>query len=274
MSKKRKGVGNGSHKPEVSVVTELKQEPKTDKKIAIVGCSQSKSLAPFDNPDFEIWGVNNLYPHIKRATRWFEIHQITKEGDHFYRRGDRKFRGQEVDDYLEQLGKWAVEQNCDVYMQQKMDIIPTSKEYPIQKMIDTFGGYFTNSVSYMIAMAILENYKEIHVYGVDMAVDTEYGWQRPSCEYFLGVAVGRGIVVHIPSEADLLKTRFLYGFQEPQKTAWDKKLKMMEQTMKEKEARINGEINHFQNEITLRKNQLQQYTGAKHALAESNKIWS
>lgn len=243
------------------------------KKVAIVGCSQSKTLAPFNDPDFEIWGVNNLYPHLPRADRWFEIHHITKE-DNYLRRGDLKFRGQKVDEYLKQLGEWAQEKNCPVYMQQKWDIIPTSVEYPIQKMVEVFGGYFTNSVSYQIALAIYEDYDEIHVYGVDMAVDTEYHHQRPSCEYFLGVAVGRGIKVNIPNEADLLKTRFLYGFQEPQKKAWDEKLKMMKQTMKEKKARITGEIDHFRKEIQFRENQIQQYLGAEHALIESNKIWS
>lgn len=243
-------------------------------KVAIVGCSQSKSLAPFDDESFEIWGVNNLYPHVPRGTRWFEIHEITKEGETYLRRGDPKFRGQPVNDYMKQMGEWTKERNCPVYMQKKWDLVPTSVPYPVEEMIKKFGGYFTNSVSWMIALAIHEGATEIHVYGVDMAVDTEYHHQRPSCEYFLGVAVGLGIKVHVPPEADLLKTRFLYGFQEQKKSAWDKKIKMMNQTIKEKKARIEGEIGEFKKQIQIREAQMHQYVGAEHALKESDKIWS
>ncbi|MCG8430377.1 MAG: hypothetical protein MJA29_04315, partial [Candidatus Omnitrophica bacterium] len=224
------------------------------------------------------WGVNNLYPHIPRANRWFEIHHIHQEGGNYYRRGDRKFRGQDVNEYLTQLGEWTAKQDCAVYMQQHWDIVPTSIAYPIEDIIKAFGRYFTNSISYQLALAIAEDFEEIHVYGVDMAVDTEYNHQRPSCEFFLGIAAGRGITVHIPNEADLLKTRFMYGFEEPLKTAWDKKGKAMKKTTKEKMARLNREIDQIRaeadRELRFRENQIQQYIGADHALQESNKIWS
>ena len=244
------------------------------KKVAIVGCSQSKSLTPFNDPEFEIWGVNNLYPHIPRATRWFEIHYISQENGKFLRRESPEFRGQPVDQYLAQLGEWAQKNNCPVYMQQPCSLVPTATVYPLEAMLQMFGGYFTNTVSYMLALAISEGFEEIHVYGVDMAVDTEYHHQRPSCEYFLGVAAGRGIKIHVPAEADLLKTRFLYGFQEPKQLAWDKKLKMMRSTIAEKEARVQKDIDVHTQQINLLKNQLQQYAGAKHALTETDKIWS
>src|SRR3990167_3047914 len=247
-------------------------------KVAIVGCSQSKSLAPFDDLSFEIWGVNNLYPHIPRANRWFEIHEIVQQGETYLRRGDIKFRGQPVNDYLKTMGEWTQEKSCPVYMQRKWDLVPTSIPYPVEEMIAKFGGYFTNSVSWMIALAINEGAEEIHVYGVDMAVDTEYHHQRPSCEYFLGIAVGMGIKVYIPPEADLLKTSFLYFFKEPQERAWTKKVNMMMQTTKEKRARIEKENKDIKNlmehEIKFREAQLHQYAGAELALKESDKIWS
>lgn len=247
----------------------------SQKKVAIVGCSQSKSLAPFDDPSFEIWGVNNLYPHIPRANRWFEIHYLSQDANGKYlRREQPEFRGQPVEQYLTQLGEWAKSHNCPVYMQKEWNLVPTAIQYPLQEILAAFGGYFTNTVSYMIALAIYEGFEEIHVYGVDMAVDTEYHHQRPSCEYFLGVAAGRGIKVHIPAEADLLKTRFLYGFQEPLKTSWDKKLILMKKTINEKEQRINNDIANHMKQVEMLKNQLQQFAGARHALQETDKIWS
>lgn len=244
-----------------------------EKKVCIVGCSSSKSLAPFDNPEYEIWGVNNLYHHVPRATRWFEIHHITEKDGVYYRRDQKEFRGQTVNDYLKGLGEWGVKNNCPVYMQKKWDIVPTSVEYPIDDMTKAFGGYFTNTISYELALAIVERFTEIAVYGVDMAVDTEYHHQRPSCEFFLGIAFGQGIKINIPDEADLLKTRFLYGFQEPLATAWNNKMKMMNQAINEKQGKCQGEINQLKHQTGLKEQQLQQYIGARVAAKEVIKIW-
>jgi hypothetical protein len=253
-------------KKEAKKEEQVVEAVKIPKKVAIVGCSESKSLAPFDDESFEIWGVNNLYMLIPRATRWFEIHQITQNGKNYLRRGSLDFRGQKVDEYLEQLGIWTKEKNCPVYMQQKWDIIPTSIIYPLQDITTKFGGYFTNTVSYMLALALHENFDEIHVYGVDMAVSGEYFHQRPSCEFFLGIAVGLGKKVYIPPEADLLKTRFLYGFHETEMTAWAKKCKMMKESMLKKRTKIEHQIKHSEA-------QFHQYLGAENAINELNKIW-
>ena len=113
-------------------------------------------------------------------------------------------------DHLERLNKL----NVDVYMQEKCDEVKRSVKYPLKKVKSEFGDYLTNSISYMLALAILENFEEIHLYGVNMSVNTEYSHQRPSCEYFLGIARGRGIKIHIPKESDLLKSNFLYGYEQ------------------------------------------------------------
>lgn len=248
-------------------------EPKQEKKVAIVGCSDSKMLAPFDDPEFEIWGVNNLYPHIPRATRWFEIHELTHDGKQHLRRGKNEFRGQSVDDYLENLGKWAKEQDCTIYTQRKWDNMPTSTPYPLQEMLSRFGNYFTNSISYELALAIAEGFTEIHVYGVDMAVDTEYHHQRPSCEFFLGIAAGLGIKIHIPQEADLLKTRFLYGFDEPKRTAWDAKCENIKANMKTKMSQTAQNKYNLTEQIKQEDAKENQYIGAIHAIKELKKVW-
>ena len=245
------------------------------KKLAIIGCADSKKLAPVNDMSFDIWGMNNLYPQLPRANKWFEIHQITSDGTNYVRRNERIFRGQVVNDYLKQMGEWAQKQAIPVYMQQHWDIVPTSVAYPINDVLKAFGNYFTNSVSYMIALAMLEKYEEIHIYGVDMAVvgndvmnpeANEYSYQRPSVEFFLGLALGRGIKIYLPPECDLLKTRFLYGFEEQQEQAWKKKCKMIMATMREKRAK-------FENEIRMKEAQVQQYIGAEQALKETNRIW-
>ena len=139
------------------------------KRLAIVGCSDSKNLAPYDDPDIEIWSVNNAYGHIKRYSRWFEIHTIEFKDGHFSRRWNRDFRGLDVDIYLSHLAAL----DCPVYMQKHWDCIPKSVAFPVDEVIKHFGDdrYFTNTISYQIALAIMEGFKEIQVWGVDMAVD-------------------------------------------------------------------------------------------------------
>lgn len=181
--------------------------PRTRKKVAIVGFAPSSMHDVrhfFDDPDFEIWGINQLYiafPEIvKHATRWFQIHH-------------RHSYDQAVRDHTHH--QWLAEQRgFPIYMQVKEPDIPMSIEFPKDLICQEFGRYFTNSISWEIALAIYEGFEAIHVYGVDMAQDDEYAHQRPSCEYFIGFARGRGISVYIPDKSDLCKTLWLYPYED------------------------------------------------------------
>lgn len=230
----------------------------------IVGCADSKNMVPWDK-DAEYWGVNNLYGvQLKGAhyDRWFEIHNIEFTDGKYYRREQADFRGQPVDQYLKGLGKLK----CPViYMQQEWDMIPNSCKYPLDAITTLFGRYLTNTISYEIALAILMGFKRIEIWGVDMAVGTEYEHQRPSCEYFIGMAKGKGIDVFVPDEADLLKTLFLYGFEEPKKTAWEKKVTSIEKSMAQKQNQAQAQLEQAQNALN-------QYIGARYAVAELKKI--
>lgn len=241
-------------------------EIKKNQKLCIVGCSDSKGLAPFKEPGWDYWGVNNLYLTMPDHpwVAWFEIHDIAKTPDdkNFLRRAKPEFRGQHVNDYLAGISKLP----CPVIMQHVWPEIQNSIPYPLEEILKKFGNYFTNTISYEIALGILLQYKTIAIYGVDMAVDTEYFWQRPSCEYFLGLAVGMGIEIIIPDEADLLKTRFLYGFNEPKESAWMAKQKSQIDSLKHRQ-------DHAVQQMELAKKQVEQYTGAIAALQESMKIW-
>ena len=110
-------------------------------------------------------------------------------------------------------------------------------------------------------------FKEIEVWGVDMAVGSEYQNQRPSCEFWLGVAAGMGIKIHIPAEADLLKSRFLYGFEEPLQNEFTKKMKKLRTDMIAK-------LNSANNQLVMAQKTVEQYQGAIHAAQEIDKIWS
>jgi hypothetical protein len=88
----------------------------------------------------------------------------------------------------------------------------------------------------------MEGATHIGVWGVDMAVDSEYFYQRPSCEFALGAAFGLGIKLYIPAEADLLKTTHLYGFEEQLNDEWMSKLSKMNKSMAGRQNKATNEM--------------------------------
>ena len=142
--------------------------PRTRKKVAIVGFAPSSMQDVrvfFGDPAWEIWSINQLYiafPAIaEHTTRWFQIHPR-----------------QEYDMAVRDLKhhQWMAEQkNFPIYMQEKEPDIPMAIPFPKDEILTAFPRkYFTNSISWEIALAILEGFEEIHVYGIDMSQDQEY----------------------------------------------------------------------------------------------------
>lgn len=92
------------------------------------------------------------------------------------------------------------------------DIIDQNK-YPLQSIISKFNSrFFTNSISYMIAFALYNDFKKISIYGVDMDSESEYEFERPSVAYWMGFARGLSVEVCIASNID--SPIFLYGFED------------------------------------------------------------
>lgn len=70
--------------------------------------------------------------------------------------------------------------------------------------------YFTSSMDYMVAMALHEGFEQIEFYGIELKEKTEWAMQKPSMEYWVGMAKGRGVRMLIP-EISLLVNSPLYG---------------------------------------------------------------
>ena len=183
-------------------------EKKNPKKVAIVGsASSTKGMTPWGDHTFEIWGLA-WRGDLRRCDRFFDMHKIDK---------DRKHVPANYEQKLANLGK-------PVYLIHEHPDVPNSVRYPIEKVIDFLGpnldpyangDYFVSSIAFMIALAIYEQYDEIHLYGIDLIDDTEYAHQRPNTEYLLGIARGLGIRVFIPEGAALLRYNHRYGYQKP-----------------------------------------------------------
>jgi hypothetical protein len=153
--------------------------------------------------DADLWGMNALYKVAadKDWDAWFQLHDI------------KKHHADDLEEHIEFLrsGDFSV-----FLWDKELEKFPMDNgiAYPREDMVSVFGSYFTNTVSWMVAIAIALGYRHIGIYGIDMAQDSEYGSQRPSCEYFIGWAKGMGIEITIPETSDLLKSPFLYGFED------------------------------------------------------------
>lgn len=184
--------------------------PTVEKKIAIVGFTASREKAPWGDPSFEIWICNNLWKFCPdKWQRMYDLHEVEgtqsdPEHEGFLRGNKQKM----ADGNTTSLG------DRQVWVFRPQSEWPTAQEFPRDAVTDKLGRYFTNSISWMIAHALMEGVTELGVYGVDMATGGEYAAQRPSCEYMLGIARGMGIEVHLPKESDLLKLSALYGAED------------------------------------------------------------
>lgn len=169
----------------------VKKQPK---QVCILGTAETMHEAPFDDPTWEMWAVATAIgsPGLKRLDRVMELHGRDSWGQRIAEINAAKI---------------------PVWMWQHYDEIPLSEPFPVHDITAKFRSYFTNSISFLIAKAIMDGYTDIALFGVHMATNTEYSHQRPSCEYFLGYAEAKGINLWIPDGADLLKAARLYGFE-------------------------------------------------------------
>lgn len=176
----------------------------TKKTVALVGFADtSRDQAPWDNKDIEIWSMNHAHsqPWMVRYDRIFQLHTMAYlKACMANSEKDRK--------HFEWL---STPHDFPIYTQKKYPEFPAAVRYPIEKARNRFGNFFTSTMAYMIALAIMEGYKRIELYGFEMESGTEYKYQRDSAEYFIGLAQALGIDVYLPSNCSLLKGK-LYAY--------------------------------------------------------------
>ncbi len=186
-AEKADGVSEGQNKKPADIALDARAGMK---RCAIIGSSRSVDDAPWDNKSIEIWSIASILGR-PRYDRIFEMHD-----------------GMDTEVFNHVLNA-----GCPVYMKEVNPRVPKSVRYPIEPVLAAFGRHFSNTISYMVALAILEEYKEIQFYGVNMEFGSEYGVEKPSLDYCVGVARGRGIAVYIPDDSDVARTHHLYGYE-------------------------------------------------------------
>ena len=161
------------------------------KRVAILGKSQTWCDAP---KNIEWWCLNDTA--YMSAKRRFEMHS------------------EERINYLPNYREWLRSLTVPIYMQKRHDDIPMSIKYPLKEIINRFGDHlFTNTICYMVALAIVEEYDELNIFGVDCHHTEDYRNQRPAIVGLLEHAKGLGIKVIVPEVSSLFKKQFLYGYE-------------------------------------------------------------
>ncbi len=147
------------------------------KKVCIVGLGNGRDSTPYDDKNYEIWGLNDGYAVMKRINRLFEIHneQHTKTFKN-------RFTGLSHEECMADL-------NIPIYMQRFNDTVPFSIEFPVKRLLKMYRHSFAGTVDYMICLAIDEKFDEIKLCGVEL-VQAEYASQLPSLAYWVGFARG------------------------------------------------------------------------------------
>jgi len=170
------------------------------KQVVLLGTAPSSfGLAPFGNKEWDIWACSPGTQAASRVDRRYEIHRWEP--------------GQEW--FSEAYIRTLKECKGPVRMMTQVDEVPNCSVIDWEAHVEMFGKYFfTSTLAWMMADAIVEGYEKIAFYGVDMAATSEYHDQRMGCQYFAMLAASMGIEVGVPPESDLLRPAPLYGVAE------------------------------------------------------------
>lgn len=211
-------------------------EGKKPLKVAIIGkAPSSRLLAPYEDDSWEIWSLSDNHTVVPRWDRWFELHELKRYKESY-------------PPYYDWL---AEDHGKPKYTSDPCEELPDGVQYPIDEIVSyyqPFGRYWTNSIALMAALALYEGCTSLGFWGVDMAQsqglgnENEYAWQRPSCEWIIGAAWGRGVEITVPPESDLMKTRFMYAF-ETHRGEFFQKLRARDDELKDRINKLNAEKN-------------------------------
>lgn len=196
----------------ITGIRKIEDASKRRSKVCIVGYAEnSRHLAWYDDPDCEIWGVNQVYRFIPRMDRNFQIHENWDDASKWAAGTDQK--------------KWITESPIPTYMVRHFPDMPNSINYPVEwvkQQLNLAGDpdlpgtgldYFTSSIAFMYALAIAEGFESIGIYGIDLIIGREYFFEKACVEFYMGIAHARGIHIHKPDNCALLWQSHRYGYE-------------------------------------------------------------
>lgn len=186
--------------------------------VQILGFAPNVAKVP-DVPGAERWGINHPSGYRKRGapqvletwTRWFNLHSLGHIFATYPRHGNLNW-------YTSQDGSRRI------YLQYPDHRIPGSVMYPretVQACFERNGqpeNFFTCSAAWLIALAILEKFQRIELWG--FAARGKHESQQPGLAFWVQRARNHGIEVVVPPGVDLGEapdnpqyTGPLYGYE-------------------------------------------------------------
>ena len=186
---------------------------KSKKSIAIVGLGNSFSeyiLAKIRSEKFdEVWAINSMSGVI--------YHDKCFMMDPPSRFLDTPNAGKQTNIMADRLRQKI---NIPIFSCTLDKRCPDVVEFPLQEVLQKTGyAYLNNTVAYSFAYAISQEVSALHLYGIDFthkAINfAEAG--RACCEFWLAIAISKGIKVNIAHNSSLLdmnvpEDQKLYGY--------------------------------------------------------------
>lgn len=176
--------------------------------LAVLGTAPTLGAAPWENDEFEIWGVAQCatFPAFKRGDILFELHQRAYWGDENVR---------------SRLNAWGGR----LVMHEHYEDVPKSERFPKDTILGMYRPYHRTSITFMLALAY-HSFKvtgkpwHVGLFGIHMEdVQEEYAEQRPCCEYWLGRMEDAGMDIFIAGGA-VLAAPFIYGYEKYSPIVW------------------------------------------------------
>jgi len=160
-------------------------------------------LAPWRDPSWEFWthsSIVRILPY--KPDRLYDIHP-----PHVFR---TKLKNG-FKDYYHFLKTCAI----PVYMIKKYAAIPASRKFPIDEIRQQAPHVpIGSTLSFMIAHAMYEGVTTIGIFGGSYGEKSDYAWQRPNVERWIGRAEMSGIEMILPEAQPLgNEPRELYGYE-------------------------------------------------------------
>jgi hypothetical protein len=208
-------------------------------RVAIVGTAESWTMTPWNDPGLKLYSLNDAYrmKGFQRADAWYDFHPLDK---FFYPPTSQPVYAHQIPFgfYARPQGhlEWLAKQTMPVWLHPdfatqhpEAATWPHAHPFPRADIEGDYGDYETSSPAWMIAHAMLNGVRELHIYGIHLATEFEYVKQRPNFEFFCGCILGRGKrtltrrdgkryyeskegLIVIPEASPILRENFQYAF--------------------------------------------------------------
>jgi hypothetical protein len=217
------------------------------RRVVIVGTAGSYRDAPYRDASAEIWSLNDAYMvkgGLPRVDAWYDLHPL----DHFHFAPPKNEQGQQPVLYAHQVPvgyyvrpdhhlDWLATQACPVWLHPDhatqhaaSATWPSARAFPKAAIEAHFGQYFSSTPAWMLAHALWQGVRDVEIYGIHLATESEYIEQRPNFEFLCGCLLGAGkrtlTVVGskriyesgegrlvLPVASPVLDAKFQYAFQ-------------------------------------------------------------